>query len=140
LPVAMRQFDTSANDGLSAARRRALALLAFGLMLSMTTWFSTSAVLPELRRRWDLSTNEASVLVVSLQLGFVAGALVSAIAGLADRWSPRTLIAVGAAGAATSNALIVVVDNPTGATAMRHERVRATRRSANGIPIAGRVG
>lgn len=61
-----------------------LTLLAVGLMLAMTTWFSTSAVLPTLRERWAMSTGSASLLVVILQLGFVAGALMSAGLGLAD--------------------------------------------------------
>ena len=43
------------------ARRRALALLAFALVLSMTTWFSATAVIPQLRAEWDLSTTSALV-------------------------------------------------------------------------------
>jgi hypothetical protein len=50
----------------SRQQRHALAVIAFGLMLAMTTWFSTSAVLPELRTRWDLSTNASSLLIVVL--------------------------------------------------------------------------
>ncbi len=94
----------------AASRWRVLAGLAVGVMLTMTTWFSTSAVLPALRLRWDLSTNEATVLVVVLQLGFVAGAVVSAAAGVADRWELRRVIVVAATGAAVSNAIIVPVD------------------------------
>ncbi len=80
-------------------------------MFAMTTWFSTSAVLPTLRDRWELSTNQASVLIIVLQLGFVVGAVGSAIVGIADRVPPRTLIAAAAALAAAVNALIVVVDS-----------------------------
>ncbi len=93
-----------------AGRRRALTLIAIGLMLSMTTWFSTSAVLGQLRDRWDLSTNQSSVLIVVLQLGFVAGALFSAVAGLADRMGLRQLVALSALGAASANAVIIVAD------------------------------
>lgn len=102
-----------------AGRTRTLSLLAIGLMLAMTTWFSTSAVLPELRVRWDLSTNAASMLIVVLQLGFVAGALTSAATGLADRVSPRHLIVGSAVLAAGSNALIVVADAVLPAIAFR---------------------
>ncbi|MEL6983078.1 MAG: MFS transporter, partial [Actinomycetota bacterium] len=98
------------SDGAPAGRRRVLTLIAFGLMLSMTTWFSTSAVLPQLRDRWELSTNQSSLLIVVLQLGFVAGALLSAVAGLADRMGLRQLVALSAVGAAAANALIIVAD------------------------------
>lgn len=100
-------------------RRRMLALMATGLMLTMTTWFSTSAVLPELRNRWGLSTAGASVLIVSLQLGFVAGALASAMSGLSDRWPARRLIAAGAFVAAGANALIMPADRFGAAVVLR---------------------
>ena len=86
------------------------AWVALGLMLSMTTWFSTAAVLGQLRDRWALSTNQASVLIVALQLGFVAGALISASTGLADRVRLRFLVAASALGAAVANGLVVAVD------------------------------
>jgi MFS family permease len=85
--------------------------MAFGVMLAMTTWFSTAAVLAQLRDRWDLSTNEASILIVVLQLGFVVGAVVSTVAGLADRISLGRLIALSGLGAAIMNALVVVADD-----------------------------
>ena len=99
----------SEQVGIVQNRWRVLAVLAAGLMLAMTTWFSTSAVLPALRDRWALSTNEASTLVVVLQLGFVAGALASALVGVADRWDLRWVIAVAAIGAAATNAALVSV-------------------------------
>lgn len=85
----------------------------------MTTWFSTAAVPPALRLRWDLSTNAASTLVVVLQLGFVAGALVSAVVGLADRVDVRRLVAVSAVGAAVTNVLIVPLDGFAAAIVLR---------------------
>ena len=65
-------------------RWRQLAVLATAIVLSMTTWFSASAVLPQLRTEWDLSTTATSWLTISVQLGFVAGALVSASLNLAE--------------------------------------------------------
>jgi MFS family permease len=100
-------------------QRRALAVLAFGLMLAMTTWFSTSAVLPELRDRWELSTNASSLLVVVLQLGFVVGAVASAVIGFADRIDPRRLIFVAAVFAALANAAIVPIDQYGAAVVLR---------------------
>lgn len=104
-------IDSTTTSISPAVRRRALGMLAVGLMLAMTTWFSTSAVLSELASRWSLSTNESSVLIVVLQLGFVVGAVASAVAGLADRVAPKSLIAVAALLAASANGAIVVVDS-----------------------------
>ena len=44
----------------------------------MTTWFSASAVVPQLRDDWGLGDTAAAWLTIAVQLGFVAGALVSA--------------------------------------------------------------
>lgn len=121
----MDEIDTTSDAAVGglvvapAGRRRALTLIAVGLMLSMTTWFSTSAVLGQLRDRWDLSTNQSSVLIVVLQLGFVAGALFSAVAGLADRMGLRQLVGLSAVGAAAANALIIVADGYGAAVAFR---------------------
>lgn len=40
---------TAAPGTESAGKWQALALLAFALILAMTTWFSASAVVPQLR-------------------------------------------------------------------------------------------
>ena len=88
-------------------------------MLAMSPWFATSAVLGELRDRWAIGTLEASWLVITVQLGFVAGAAVSATTGLADRLRPRRLVLLGALGAAAANALVVVGDSYTSALVFR---------------------
>lgn len=87
-------------------RGRALALLALAVVLAMTTWFSATAVLPALRALWGLSASEAAWLTIAVQLGFVAGALVSAVLNLPDIVSPRRVIFGAALGAAAANALV----------------------------------
>ncbi len=100
--------------GIGLPRRRAqrtqLAILAVALVLAMSTWFSTAAVLPELRERWELSRTAGSWLTITVQLGFVAGAIVAAATNLADRIPPRRLILLGATGAAAANAAVIVAD------------------------------
>jgi len=73
--------------------RRVLALLAASELCGMAPWFSASAVAPTLSRLWRLDTVGAAWLTISVQLGFVAGALVSALLTLSDRWSARRLVA-----------------------------------------------
>jgi len=65
--------------------RRQLAILATAMVLSMSTWFSTAAVLGQLRIDWGLDRNEASWLTIVVQLGFVVGAVASSLTNLADR-------------------------------------------------------
>ena len=66
----------------------------------MAPWFSASAVAPALAAEWRLSPAGTAGLTVSVQLGFVAGALVSAILTLSDMWSARRLVAASAVAAA----------------------------------------
>ena len=73
--------------------RRVLAVLAASELCGMAPWFSASAVAPALSRVWRLDTAGAAWLTISVQLGFVAGALVSALLTLSDRWSARRLVA-----------------------------------------------
>ncbi|HLQ59751.1 MAG TPA: MFS transporter, partial [Gemmatimonadales bacterium] len=77
--------------------RRVLAVLAIAELLAMAPWFSASAVAPTLARVWQLSPVATAWLTISVQLGFVVGALVSAILTLADRLSARRLVAGSAA-------------------------------------------
>ncbi len=77
------------------------------MLLAMTTWFSATAVLPQLRTAWTLTTVQASFLTIVVQVGFVVGALVSAFFNLVDIIPARTLILLGALGAAAVNLLLV---------------------------------
>jgi MFS family permease len=99
--------------------RRELAFLAVALVLAMSTWFSTAAVLGQLRAAWSLSNAQASWLTISVQIGFVIGAVTSSTTNLADRVTPLRLILIGSFGATAANALIVAVDGYTGALAAR---------------------
>ena len=92
-------------------QRKQLGILAASLVLAMSTWFSTAAVLPELRDTWGLSRSAASWLTIMVQLGFVAGAIMAAATNLADRVPPRRLILVGASGASIANIVVVLGDD-----------------------------
>lgn len=85
---------------------RHLALLSLAELLAMTLWFSASAVVPQLAEHWALSSAERSWITMSVQLGFVVGALLSAIFNLPDRIPGRTVFGVSALLAAAANAAI----------------------------------
>jgi MFS family permease len=97
-----------------------LGILAFAVLLAKVLWFSASAVVPQLTAEWQLSSGQQSWMTMSVQIGFVAGALASAAFNLADRLSGHRLIAVSALVGAAFNAAIPLLDvGPTGAIALR---------------------
>src|SRR5882762_3253296 len=105
---------------ISGARWRALALLSLAELLGMSLWFSASAVVPALRVEWRLSEATASWLTISVQLGFVAGTLLSAFLNLPDIFSTRRLFALCAfAGAITNATLGLLAHGPKAAVALR---------------------
>ena len=89
------------------------------MILAMTTWFSASAVLPELRSLWALGAVDSAWLTVAVQLGFVAGALVSAVTNLSDQMRPQVVIFGAAIGAAIANALVTTAAGPAIAVPLR---------------------
>ena len=100
-------------------RRAALGQLSLALILAMSTWFSASSVVPQLREEWTLSSGAAAWLTIAVQLGFVAGAVVSSLLNLSDLLSPRIIILGGALGAAAANAVLLFVDGPASALPYR---------------------
>ena len=62
---------------------RVLLLLALAEMLAMAVWFSATAVIPILTEMWQLSESSLAWLTMSVQIGFVVGALGSAVLNLA---------------------------------------------------------
>ena len=99
--------------------RRVLAALAAAELLAMAPWFSASAVAPTLTRVWHLSPAGTAWLTISVQLGFVAGALVSAVLTLADRWSARRLVVGSAALAAAATVGVALAPAPSVGIACR---------------------
>jgi MFS family permease len=89
---------------------RQLALLAAAQVFAMTLWFSATAVLPALQRDWSLSATGAAWLTAAVQLGFVTGALASAVLNLPDILPPRRMLWLAAlAGAAVNGGLALAV-------------------------------
>ena len=86
----------------------------------MSLWFSGSAVVPALTREWHLSESAANWLTLSVQLGFVAGTLLSALLNLPDIISPRHLFTLTAiAGAIVNSAFGLFAKNVEVAIVLR---------------------
>jgi len=84
-------------------------LLALAEFLAMSLWFSASAVTPALTSAWNLTAGDAAWLTMSVQIGFVVGAFLSALFNIADVWPPRLVFALGAVLGAVVNGLIAAV-------------------------------
>jgi MFS family permease len=90
-------------------RYRALTLVAIAELLAMGLWFGVSAVGPEIAKEWQLSASATAWLTLAVQLGFVAGTLLSATLNLPDVISARRLFAICALLGAFSNLLLATV-------------------------------
>jgi MFS family permease len=92
---------------------RNLSFLALSQLFAMALWFSASAVIPQLTVEWGLGDSGKSWLTMSVQLGFVVGAMLSALLNLADRVAPNRFIAMSALAGAAANAAIPLFDLST---------------------------
>jgi MFS family permease len=104
-------IDTG-NTKVSLVSRKTSQLLRLSLavLLAKALWFSASAVLPQLNAAWQLSETAQSWMTISVQLGFVAGALISAILVLSDRIQSSRLIAISALSGGIFNAMIPALE------------------------------
>ena len=87
----------------SGRRWRILTLLSIAVLFGMSLWFSGAAVVPALKAEWQLSDSAVSWLTIAVQLGFVAGTLLSALLNLPDIVNVRHLFAVSALIGAVAN-------------------------------------
>ena len=109
--------DPEKNPG---SRWRALAYLSLAELFALSLWFSATAVLPALSREWQLGDGGRAGLTIAVQLGFIIGTLLSALANLPDVYSPRMIMAVSAGiGAIANGALALWVDSLGPALALR---------------------
>lgn len=85
-----------------------MSLLLIVEVAAMSLWFVSAAVLPDMAREAALSPFRQAALSSGVQAGFVVGALISAMLGLADRHDPRRVIAISAVCAGLANATLVI--------------------------------
>lgn len=111
--------------------RREVGILVIAVVLGMSPWFSATVTAQAMVGAWGASAGRATALWLTLavQLGFVAGSVVSATFLLADRWSPRRL----AAGSATLAALATAALTLPGVT----PRVALVCRFVVGVALSG---
>ncbi len=92
------------NSHPEASKWNALILLSAAELLGMSLWFSASAAVPFLQDEWNLTDSGAAWMTLAVQLGFVAGTLLSALLNLPDIIDVRLLFALSAGAGAATNA------------------------------------
>ena len=95
----------------------------------MSLWFTSAAVLPDMVSEGAITPTRQALLSTGVQAGFVIGALIIAITGIADRYDPRKVLAISAVLAALANAALLIA--PLGSDAA------ITARFLTGLLLAG---
>lgn len=108
----MKPAGSPAADRLPG-KRRALALIILAQILALSVWFAGAAALPALLAETPIAGWRQAALTSAVQIGFVLGALASAILGLPDRFDARRVFAAGAI-AALFATLVALVLEPGG--------------------------
>ncbi|WP_291843355.1 MFS transporter [Maricaulis sp.] len=93
-----------------AGKVAALCLIAAAQVLALSVWFAGAAALPALVAASEIGPLKQAGLTSSVQLGFVIGAVASAVLGLADRITPQRLFAAGAITAALANLVALALE------------------------------
>jgi len=100
-------------------RWRVLSLLCLAVVLSLTTWFSATAILPELKQELALGASAEAWLTNGVQVGFVIGALAASLVNLPDLVRLSRLMAAAALVAALANATLLLHPGAGGVIAAR---------------------
>jgi len=108
---------------------RSITLLVVSQIAAMSLWFVSAAILVDMTREVNLTAGVQAALSSAVQAGFVVGAIVLAVLGVADRYQPRFVIAIFAMAAAIANAMLLIVE-PGSAAAI-------TLRAITGACLAG---
>ena len=101
------------------AQWRTVGFTCLAIVLSLTTWFSATAVLPELSVVWSLTAQQSAWITGAVQAGFIIGALASSALALPDRFSLTRLMAFSALLAAVANSVLLIEPGIHGAIAAR---------------------
>lgn len=77
-------------------RTTTLGITSFVLVLTVLVWFNYPAVLPQILNEWQLTGLEAGVVLAAFQAGYLTMIIPAGV--LADHYSERWIISVGATG------------------------------------------
>ncbi|HET7549288.1 MAG TPA: MFS transporter [Usitatibacter sp.] len=93
------------SRSLERGSRGRIAIIVLAELFGTSLWFSANAAFDDLARAWSLAPSDLGTLTIAVQSGFIAGTLVFALTGLADRFAASRLFAACALLGAAANAL-----------------------------------
>ncbi len=94
-------------------------LVSVALLLSMSAWFTATAVGDAFGVRWGLDPSGVAWLTTVVQVGFVVGTALAALLNLADIWPSGRYFGLSAFAAAAANAALLVAPSYQAALALR---------------------
>ena len=96
-----------------------IVLLVIAAIAAMSVWFVSAAILSDMSSETTMSPSMQAAMSTAVQAGFVVGAVLSAVFGLADRFQPRYVFALFAMLAAVANASLLLVTPGVGSVVLR---------------------
>ncbi|RRH72186.1 MFS transporter [Falsigemmobacter faecalis] len=103
-----------------ALRQSPVAVISLAQLFGTSLWFSSNAVTPELSALWGLTAAGIGWLTAAVQAGFIAGTLLLALSGLADRFRATHIFAVSAVlGAALNAGFALLAEGLAGGLVLR---------------------
>lgn len=97
----------------------AIPLICVSTLLCISVWFSASFIINGIAEQWEVSDAELAWVTFGVQIGFILGAVASALLRLPDRMSARKLFTCSAAGAGAANLFLLVFSSFGEALALR---------------------
>ena len=92
----------------SSNRWSVLVVTGAALVLSLTTWYSATAIVPELTLLMSLSLSQVAWFTNGVRVGFVVGALSLSLLFLLDIYKSSTIMAMSACIAGIANAILIL--------------------------------
>lgn len=108
-----------------------LTLLVLAQLAGTSPWFAVNAVMGDLQREFGWAAGDVGTLTSAVQLGFIAGTLVFALGGIADRFDARRVFALSAATGAVCSLMAMLTVRGDGFVALWGWR------AAGGFCLAG---
>ena len=104
----------------TSGARRAVVAIALAQLLAVSLWFSVNGAAENLAAAWAMPPSGIGWLTNAVQAGFIAGTLLLAVSGLADRFSASRIFAVCACvGAALNGAFALFAHGLAAALPLR---------------------
>jgi MFS family permease len=102
------------DHAVDPAARRALRIIVLAQFMGTSLWFSVNGVADDLARAWALGPADLGTLTSAVQAGFIAGTLLIALSGFADRHAASRIFAASAVLGAAANAAFTLLDGSLG--------------------------